>query len=137
MPVQDYPPQDKVCDYHEKTGSSSPIAKDCQACWRGGPPLISCREMLNADAHLPPYTHTHIHTQGNTMTQMHIATCTLMLIHMHVLTNAICSSCAGIHNSLLYKNSTIINFSEFYANVGLFFFFFFLVKILYVNVHEG
>ncbi|KAI3370781.1 hypothetical protein L3Q82_007316 [Scortum barcoo] len=34
MPVQDYPPRDKVCDYHEKTASSSPIAKDCQACWR-------------------------------------------------------------------------------------------------------
>lgn len=78
MPVQDYPPRDKVCDYHEKTASSSPIAKDCQACWRGGPPLISCREMLNAGAHSPPYTHT----QGNTMTHTHILTRMLMLIYM-------------------------------------------------------
>lgn len=108
MPVQDYPPRDKVCDYHEKTASSSPIAKDCQACWRGGPPLISCREMLNAGAHSPPYTHT----QGNTMTQMHIVTRMLILTHMHILTNAVCSSCAGIHSSPLYKNSTIINFSS-------------------------
>lgn len=65
MPVQDYPPWDKVCDYHEKTASSSPIAEHCQACWRGGPPLISCREMLNAGAHSPPYAHT----QGNTKSQ--------------------------------------------------------------------
>ena len=78
MPVQDYPPRDKVCDYHEKTASSSPIAKDCQACWRGGPPLISCRERLNAGAHSPPYTHT----QGNTMTHTHIVTRMLILIHM-------------------------------------------------------
>lgn len=78
MPVQDYPPRDKVCDYHEKTASSSLIAKDCQACWRGGPPLISCREMLNAGAHSLPYTHT----QGNTMTHTHIVTGMLILIHM-------------------------------------------------------
>lgn len=77
-PVQDYPPRDKVCDYHEKTASSSLIAKDCQACWRGGLPLISCREMLNAGAHSPLYTHTH----GNTMTHRHIVTRMLILIHM-------------------------------------------------------
>lgn len=66
-PAQDYPPRDKVCDYHEKTASSSLIAKDCQACWRGGLPLISCRGMLNAGAHSPLYAHT----RGNTMTHTH------------------------------------------------------------------
>lgn len=59
MPAQDYPPWDKVCDYHEKTASSSPTAKDCQACWRGGLPLISCRGTLNAGAHSSFHTHTH------------------------------------------------------------------------------
>lgn len=90
-PVQDYPPRDKVCDYHEKTASSSPIAKDCQACWRGGPPLISCREMLNAGTHSPPYTHTH----GNTMTRTHVVICLLILIH-------ICK------HSQVYKNYTLL-----------------------------
>ena len=94
MPVQDYPPRDKVCDYHEKTASSSPTAKDCQARWRGGPPLISCREMLNAGAHSPPYPHT----QGNTMTHTHIVTRMLMLILMCTKPqNAICSSCSDTH----------------------------------------
>lgn len=107
MPAQDYPPRDKVCDYHEKTASSSPIAKDCQACWRGGPPLISCRETLNAGAHSPPY----MHTQGNTMTHTHIVTRMLMLIQRHIRTDAICRSCAKLHNSRFYKNCTIMYFS--------------------------
>lgn len=86
-PVQDYPPRDKVCDYHEKAASSSPIAKDCQACWRGGPPLISCRETVNAGTHSPPYTHTH----KNTMTHAHGVT--RMLILVHKLIDVICGSC--------------------------------------------
>lgn len=57
-PAQDYPPWDKVCDYHEKTASSSAIAKDREACWRGGPPLISHRVRLNADAHSLHLAHT-------------------------------------------------------------------------------
>lgn len=115
MPVQDYPPQDKVCDYHEKTASSSPIAKDCQACWRGGLPLISCREMLNAGAHSPPYTHT----QGNTMAHTHIVTRMVILIHMctHSQMQFVAHAQTYIHNSQVYKNYTIINF---YANVSLF-----------------
>lgn len=77
-PVQDYPSQDKVCDYHEKTASSSLIAKNCHACWRGGLPLISCREMLNTGTHSPLYTHTETHRH----TRTHIVTCMLILIHM-------------------------------------------------------
>ena len=52
-----------------KRGSSSPAAKDCQACWRGGLPLISCGEALNAGTHSPPYTHI----QGDTMARTHVA----------------------------------------------------------------
>lgn len=70
-PVQDYPPQDKVCDYHEKTASPSSIGKDCQACWRGGPPLISCRERLNAGAHSLPYTHTRRHNDTDARNDSH------------------------------------------------------------------
>lgn len=75
-PVQDYPPRDKVCDYHEKTASSSPIPEDCQACWRGGPPLISCREKLNAGAH------SVTRTQENTMAHTHTVNHMLILLHM-------------------------------------------------------
>lgn len=96
MPAQDYPPWDKVCDFHEKTGSSSPIAADCQACWRGGPPLISCAEMLNAGAHSPPYART----QGeHKESKMHIVTRMAIVIHAHVRVNAICSSCAGMESA--------------------------------------
>lgn len=92
MPVQDYPPRDKVCDYHEKTASSSPVAKDCQACWRGGPPLISCREMLNAGTHSSPYTYTHTntHTRKHNDTHAHSDTHAHTDTHLHELTNAIC-----------------------------------------------
>lgn len=75
-PAQDYPPRDKVCDYHEKTASSSPIPKDCQACWRGGPPLISCREKLNAGAHSVPYTHTRKHNDTHAQSEPHAHTVT-------------------------------------------------------------
>lgn len=105
MPVQDYPPRDKVCDYHEKTASSSLIAKDCQACWRGGPPLISCRDTLNAGAHSPPYTHT----QGNTMTHTHRGTRMLMLIHMCTYSHVIC---AGIHTYTIMK---LLSFMHIWA----------------------
>lgn len=94
-PVQDYPPRDKVCDYHEKAASSSPTAKDCQACWRGGPPLISCREMLNAGAHSPtlhPHTWEHNDTRARSDTHAHTDT------HVHTL---ICGLC---NNSQVYKN---------------------------------
>ena len=99
-PVQDYPPRDKVCDYHEKTASSSPIAKDCQACWRGGPPLISCREMLNTGAHSPPYAHTQKHNDVHKHSDMPAHTDT----HMQGLTG-------------LQKLYTIMNFSYFGENI--------------------
>lgn len=80
-PVQDYPSWDKVCDYHDKTASSSPIAKVCEACWRGGPPLISHRERLNADAHS---------NNNKKMTKTQTMTCTLMLLLMWMCTKNVC-----------------------------------------------
>lgn len=75
-PVQDYPPRDKVYDYHEKTASSSLVAKSCQACWRGGPPLISCRERLNEGAHSLLYMHREQHndTDARNDSQAHAVT---------------------------------------------------------------
>lgn len=65
-----------------KTASSSLAAKSCQACWRGGPPLISCRERLNEGAHSPLYMHREQHndTDARNDSQAHavtrVCTCT-------------------------------------------------------------
>lgn len=56
------PPGTKCAITMRKTCSSSPEAEDCQARWRGRPPLISCREALNAGRTL---TSLHAHTRGH------------------------------------------------------------------------